>query len=254
MPALKLKHIDLSARIKDKDEYKDRLYKAQLELLMIQRFLYQQRREAVLVFEGWDAAGKGGSIRRLVERLDPRGFVVHSIAAPTADEKDVHYLQRFWTRLPGPGRIAIFDRSWYGRVLVERVEGFAKKADWKRAYDEINAFEKLLTGDGVPVVKFFLHISRKEQLKRFKEREENPFKNWKITEEDYRNREKWDEYEEAINDMLARTDHKDAPWIGVSANHKWNARVTVCEAAVDRLSSFLGCEVTLPKGWRELAD
>jgi polyphosphate kinase 2 (PPK2 family) len=251
---MKLKDIDLSSRIKDKDEYEKRLYKAQLQLLLIQRWLYEHRREAVLVFEGWDAAGKGGSIRRLCERLDPRGFIVHPIAAPTADEKDVHYLQRFWTRMPGPGRIGIFDRSWYGRVLVERVEGYAKKADWKRAFDEINMFEKLLVSDGVPVVKFFLHISRKEQLKRFKEREENPFKNWKITQEDYRNREKWDEYEDAIDDMFDRTSTRQAPWIGIAANHKWHARVTVAEEAVRALSSQLDCEIKLPKGWQDLAD
>jgi AMP-polyphosphate phosphotransferase len=251
---MKLKDVDLSSRIKDKDEYEKRLYKAQLQLLLIQRFLYEHRREAVLVFEGWDAAGKGGSIRRLCERLDPRGFVVHPIGAPTADEKDVHYLQRFWTRMPGPGRIGIFDRSWYGRVLVERVEGFAKKPDWKRAYDEINAFEKLLTNDGVPVIKFFLHISKKEQLKRFKEREQNPFKNWKITQEDYRNREKWDEYEDAIDDMFERTSTKHAPWIGVPANHKWFARVTVAEQAVKYLSRELGCTPKLPKGWRNLPE
>jgi AMP-polyphosphate phosphotransferase len=251
---MKLKDIDLSERIKDKDEYEQRLHKAQLQLLMIQRWLYQNRREAVLVFEGWDAAGKGGSIRRMCEQLDPRGFVVHPISAPTLDEKDVHYLQRFWTRLPGPGRLGIFDRSWYGRVLVERVEGFAKKRDWKRAYDEINAFEKLLVSDGVPVVKFFLHISEAEQLKRFKEREQNPFKNWKITEEDYRNREKWHEYEKAVNEMFEKTSTRRAPWIPVSANHKWNARITVCEEAVKALSRELECDIKLPKGWRKLAD
>lgn len=250
--ALKLKDIDLDATLVDKDEYETRLRKAQLQLLLIQRHIFDNKREAVLVFEGWDAAGKGGSIRRLCERLDPRGYIVHPIAAPTPDEKHVHYLQRFWNRLPGPGRIAIFDRSWYGRVLVERVEGFAPKKDWKRAYDEINAFERLLVDDGVPVLKFFLHISKKEQLKRFNEREKNPFKNWKITQEDYRNREKWDEYEEAIDDMLRETSTRRAPWTAVAANKKWHARVTICEEAVRQLSDCLDCETKLPKGWREL--
>ncbi|CAG0927219.1 partial dTMP kinase, partial [Planctomycetaceae bacterium] len=172
--ALKLKDCDLDFRLPDEDEYKLRLQKAQLQLLLIQRHLYDNKREAVLLFEGWDAAGKGGSIRRICDRLDPRGYIVHPVSAPTIEEKQVHYLQRFWSRMPGPGRIAIFDRSWYGRVLVERVEKFAKKSEWKRAYGEINAFEEILTNDGVPLVKFFLHISKKEQLKRFKEREKNP--------------------------------------------------------------------------------
>jgi polyphosphate kinase 2 (PPK2 family) len=251
---MKLKDIDLSARLKDKDEYKKRLKRAQLQLLLIQRHLYQQRREAVLLFEGWDAAGKGGSIRRLCERLDPRGFVVHPIAAPTRDEKDVHYLQRFWTRMPGPGRIGIFDRSWYGRVLVERVEEFATKPEWKRAYEEINSFEKLLVGDGVPVLKFFLHIDKKEQAKRFKERAENPFKNWKITDEDHRNREKWKDYEKALNEMFEKTNTKHAPWFGIPANHKWFARVAIAEQTVKSLAKAFECDIKLPKGWRELAD
>lgn len=249
---LRLKNIDLGARVKDQDEYSERLRKAQLELLLIQRYMYDNKREGLIVFEGWDAAGKGGSIRRLCERLDPRGFSVYPVSAPTAEEKAVHYLQRFWNKLPGPGRIAIFDRSYYGRVLVERVEKFASKTQWKRAYDEINAFEEILTNDGIPVIKFFLHISKKEQLKRFKEREANPFKNWKITQEDYRNREKWDEYEVAIDGMFRETSTKSAPWTPVAAEYKWQARVTVCEAAVKQLSKGLDYEARLPKGWREL--
>lgn len=250
----KLKHVDMDARLKDKKEYETRLTAAQLQLLLLQRYIYTNQREAVLVFEGWDAAGKGGSIRRICERLDPRGFVVHPISAPTADEKAVHYLQRFWNRMPGPGRVAIFDRSWYGRVLVERVEKFAAKPDWKRAYDEINMFEKLLTNDGVPVLKFFLHISKKEQASRFKEREADPFKNWKITPEDYRNREKWDEYEKAIDDMFEKTSTDSAPWNVVAANHKWHARVAIAEACVKQLAAAFDCDVKLPKGWRDLAQ
>ncbi|MGB7218958.1 MAG: hypothetical protein WBD07_09120 [Vicinamibacterales bacterium] len=249
---IKLKDCDLSTRLDDEEDYRTRLHKAQLQLLLIQRHMYDTKREAVLLFEGWDAAGKGGSIRRLCERLDPRGYVVHAIGAPTEEQKHVHYLQRFWVRLPGPGRLAMFDRSWYGRVLVERVERFAEKDEWKRAYDEINAFERLLTNDGVPVVKYFLHISKKEQLKRFRARENNPFKNWKITDEDYRNRGKWKDYERAIDDMLEKTSTTHAPWHVVAANHKWHARVTVCETAVKALSEALECDAKLPKGWRDL--
>lgn len=251
---MKLKDVDLTAELKDKKEYKRRLGKAQLQLLLIQRFMYQHNREALILFEGWDAAGKGGSIRRLIEHLDPRGYVVHPIAAPTADEKNVHYLQRFWKRMPGPGRICIFDRTWYGRVLVERVEAFATKQEWKRAYGEINSFEELLTSSGTPVVKFFLHISPEEQLKRFLERERNLFKNWKITPEDYRNRDKWKDYEKATNDMLEKTSTRHSPWTVVAANKKWSARVQVCESAVKQLSKQMGCSVKLPKGWRELSE
>lgn len=249
---MRLKDIDLEVKLADEGEYERRLHKAQLQLLLIQRHMYEHRREALLVFEGWDASGKGGSIRRLVERLDPRGFVVHPIGAPTPEEKSVHFLQRFWTRLPGPGRLGIFDRSWYGRVLVERVEGHASKLEWQRAYGVINDFERAMAEEGAPVVKFFLHISRKEQLKRFKEREANPFKNWKITDEDWRNREKWNEYEEAIDDMLEETSTRHAPWHVVPANHKWYARVAVCEMAVKELSAALDCSPELPRGWREL--
>lgn len=249
---MKLSKVDLDASLGSKDEYQRRLHKAQLQLLLIQRHMFEQRLEAVLVFEGWDAAGKGGSIRRVVERLDPRGYVVHPIAAPTADEKNTHYLQRFWTRMPGPGRIAIFDRSWYGRVLVERVEKFASKDEWKRAYGQINAFESILAEDHVPVLKFFLHIDKQEQLKRFKEREKNPFKKWKITEEDYRNREKWGEYEDAIDDMFAKTGTSHAPWYAVAANRKWHARVVVCETVVKQLSRAFGIKAKLPPGWRDL--
>ena len=154
--------------------------------------------------EGWDAAGKGGAIKRVTEHLDPRGFQVNPIGAPAPHEKRYHYLQRFWRKLPQYGQITIFDRSWYGRVLVERVEGFATKEEWTRAYDEINDFEKLLTDDHYIIGKFFYHISKDEQLKRFKDRENNPLKRWKITDEDWRNREKWDEYVEAMEEMFEK--------------------------------------------------
>ena len=248
--SLKLKRIDLSAKIRDKHEYEERLEVAQLQLLLLQRRIFDEKRSAILVFEGWDAAGKGGCIRRVLEKLDPRGFVVHPICAPTADEKAEHYLQRFWEKMPRPGCIDVFDRSWYGRVLVERVEHFCDKEDWQRAYQEINAFEKMLVDGGTPVLKFFLNISQKEQLKRFKEREKDPFKNWKITEEDWRNRNKWKKYEQAIDDMFKRTSTSEAAWHGISAERKWHGRVQVLELAVKQLSQFFGYETKLPKGWQ----
>lgn len=249
-----LKDIDLDQRIEDKDEYERRILAAQMRLLLIQRWMFENRREAVLVFEGWDAAGKGGSIRRVIERLDPRGYVVHPIGAPKPDEKAVHYLQRFWQRMPQAGSIAIFDRSWYGRVMVERVEGFCTRDAWKRAYEEINSFERMLTDDGVPVVKLFLHISKKEQLKRFKSRKDDPFKNWKITDEDWRNRAKWGKYEDAVNEMLLRTSTRSAPWYGIASEHKWFGRVQVAETVVTHLADVFDIDLTLPKGWRMSGD
>ncbi len=231
----RLKDVDEHPKIKDKDEYEERLKELQLRLLMVQRRFYQKRLRGVVAFEGWDAAGKGGAIRRLTERLDPRGVRVYPIGAPTADEQGRHYLWRFWQRLPAPGEIAVFDRSWYGRVLVERVEGLATKAEWKRAYGEINAFEKALTDDRCPVVKIFLHITKKEQLKRFKERERNPYKNWKIGPEDWRNRKRWKRYEKAIDEMFERTHTPAAPWHVVAGNHKWHARLGVLRLVVEAL-------------------
>ncbi|MBX3458691.1 MAG: hypothetical protein KF696_01855 [Planctomycetes bacterium] len=248
--ALTVESIDLSARIKDKDEYHSRQELAQMQMLFIQRWMHENNREAIFVFEGCDAAGKGGSIRRLIERLDPRGYVVHPIGAPGAREKGRHYLQRFWDRIPEPGCMGIFDRSWYGRVLVERVEKFAAKEAWKRAYDEINAFERMLHDDGVPVIKYYLHISKDEQLKRFKAREQDPFKAWKIGPEDWRNREKWDMYEAAVDEMFKRTSTDYAPWHAVSSQHKWHARVTVLETAVAVLKRHFDVKVKIPKGWK----
>ena len=226
-------------KLKDKDEYEKRLRDSQLRLLRLEQRIYQKKRRVVIMFEGWDASGKGGSIRRLTERLDPRGFKVYPIAAPKPEEQGRHYLWRFWDRLPVPGEIAIFDRSWYGRVLVERVEHFARKEEWKRAYDEINQFEKLLVDDGCPVLKFFLHITKKEQLRRFEEREKNPYKNWKIGPEDWRNRKHWKDYERAIEDMLERTDTGHAPWALIAANHKWYARTEVLRRAAERLEDWI---------------
>jgi len=235
----RLEDVDLSREMEDKNAYEKALAAAQLRLLRLQQKHYHHKRRAVIVFEGWDAAGKGGAIRRLTEKLDPRGFQVWPIAAPTPDEQGRHYLYRFWKKLPLPQTWALFDRSWYGRVLVERVEKLCTPAEWNRAYDEINDFEKMLVKDGATVVKLFLHISKKEQLKRFHERENNPYKRWKITEEDWRNRRKWSKYERAIDDMFAQTSTKHVPWTPIAGEHKWHARVSVCRAVADALEEAL---------------
>ena len=205
--------------------------------------LYRRARErgisTVLVFEGWDAAGKGGAIRRLIPALDARGYRVISIAAPTDEELAHHYLWRFWRNISGAGRVTIFDRSWYGRVLVERVEGFAQPDEWGRAYEEINDFEADLTRHGIVVLKFWFHVSREEQEKRFEARARTPHKRWKLTDEDWRNREKWGAYELAVDDMVRRTDTKDAPWILVAGNDKPFARVKVLEQVCERLARAL---------------
>jgi polyphosphate kinase 2 (PPK2 family) len=181
----------------------------------------------VIVFEGWDASGKGGAIKRLVAPLDPRHVRVAQFAAPDDDEKRHHFLGRFWPALPGWGGMTVFDRSWYGRVLVERVEGFASDEQWGRAYEEINGFERTLTEEGAIVVKLWLHISSAEQLKRFEERAEDPLKTWKLTEDDWRNREKRPQYEAAVEEMLERTDQPHAPWRVVAAESKRFARVEI---------------------------
>ena len=187
------------------------------------------------MIEGPDAAGKGGVIKRLVEKLDPRFLNVTAIAKPTAEELAHHYLWRFWTRLPAYGRIAIFDRSWYGRVLVERIEGFASKAEWKRAYREINEFERLLIDDGCAIVKLYLHITKDEQLARFKKRESDPHKRWKMNDEDWRNRGKWDQYVKAAEEMFELTSPRHAPWHVIGANHKWHARLRVLKTVIRAL-------------------
>jgi polyphosphate kinase 2 (PPK2 family) len=188
-----------------------------------------------VLFEGWDASGKGGAIKRLVAQIDPRHVRVVQFAAPTGDEKRHHFLWRFWPVLPGWGGMAVFDRSWYGRVLVERVEGFATREQWLRAYDEINSFERTLTDEGMVLIKLWLHISEDEQLRRFKRREKDPLKAWKLTDEDWRNRERRAEYAEAIEDMIVRTDQPHAPWHLVEADSKRYARVTVLETVIERI-------------------
>ncbi len=185
----------------------------------------------IVVFEGWDASGKGGAIKRLVAPLDPRHVRVSQFAAPTADEKRHHFLGRFWPALPGWGGMTVFDRSWYGRVLVERVEGFATEEQWRRGYDEINAFEQTLAHEGAIIVKFWLHTSPEEQLKRFEARAKDPLKSWKLTDEDWRNREKRPEYEAAVEEMLEKTDQPHAPWRVVAGESKRFARVEVVKLA-----------------------
>jgi polyphosphate kinase 2 (PPK2 family) len=190
-----------------------------------------------VVFEGWDASGKGGAIKRLVSQMDPRHVRVVQFSAPTDDEKRHHFLWRFFPALPGWGGMAVFDRSWYGRVLAERVEGFATRKEWTRAYDEIDGFERSLTDEGMILVKFWMHISSEEQLKRFRKREKDPLKTWKLTDEDWRNRNKREQYTEAVEDMLARTDQPHSPWHLVEADSKRYARVKVVETVVDRIEA-----------------
>jgi len=232
-----LDEIDLTnTQIAEKSEYLKTLKKSQKKILSVQQAYYHQKRRAIMVFEGWDASGKGGAIRRLTEKLDPRGVKVHPIGAPTPEEQSKHYLYRFQTRLPKAGTLALFDRSWYGRVLVERVEDFASKQEWQRAYQEINEFERSLIDDGVKIIKIFMHISPEEQLKRFEERLNNPVKRWKLTSEDIRNRAKWTDYHQAINDMFKYTSTEAAPWHIIPANHKWYARTDVLKTIASQLS------------------
>ncbi|MCW5751967.1 MAG: polyphosphate kinase [Alphaproteobacteria bacterium] len=235
----RLADVDLESRITSETEYENRKRKLQLRMLQIQQGCLLQKKRAVIVMEGWDAAGKGGAIRRLTETLDPRACKVWPIAAPAEDEKGLHFLYRFWRRLPQPGSIAIFDRSWYGRVLVERVEGWASEQDWRRAYREINEFERMLVDDGMPVIKIFFHISADVQLARLKERAETPYKRWKITADDFRNRARWHEYETATDDMLDATWSMAAPWHLVPSNHKWFGRIRTLEIVTEALAGHV---------------
>jgi polyphosphate kinase 2 (PPK2 family) len=189
----------------------------------------------VIVFEGWDAAGKGGCIIRLTNPLNPRGYVVEPYGAPNDYEKLHHYLWRFYQKFPGKGHITIFDRSWYGRVLVERVEKFCREDEWQRAYHEINSMEERMARNGIVIIKFWLHIDPDEQLRRFNERENSEFKKWKITEEDWRNREKWDEYEQAVNTMIRKTSTPEAPWTIIPANNKYYARIMTIKTVIDAI-------------------
>ena len=233
-----LETLDLNLRLSRKD-YSAKLDRLQNQLHLLGYQVYMQKRAVLILFEGWDAAGKGGTIKRLTAKLDPRGYMVWPISAPHGDDRDRHYLYRFWRRLPAKGEIGIFDRSWYGRVLVERVEGFCTEEEWKRAYTELNQFERQLTNSGMIVMKFWMHISHEEQLRRFKEREKTNYKSWKLTDEDWRNRGKWEDYEAAAEEMLLKTSSQKAPWIVVEANDKWYGRIKALKTVVDRLKQEL---------------
>ncbi|WP_067726086.1 polyphosphate kinase 2 family protein [Oceanobacillus damuensis] len=222
----------------DKATYKKQLDKYQKRLMSLQRKIVDENIGVIIAFEGVDAAGKGGAIKRLTSDLDPRGITVHPIAAPKPHEKRYHYMQRFWRKIPQYGQFGVFDRSWYGRVLVERIEGFATSEEWQRAYDEINHFERLLTDDHYILLKFWIQISKEEQLNRFEKRQNDPLKSWKITEEDWRNREKWDENLTAAEEMLRRTDHGYAPWIVVEGTNKRYARVKVLKSTVKHMEKY----------------
>jgi polyphosphate kinase 2 (PPK2 family) len=230
--------VDLSLTL-DQDEYEKSLIKYQVALFKLGYQVYVQQRPVAAVFEGWDAAGKGGAIRRVTEKLDPRGYVVYPIGAPKGDDATHHYLWRFWRRLPETGQIAIFDRSWYGRVMVERIEGFCSEAEWKRAYREINQFERQLVDFGTILFKFWVHVSKEEQLRRFESRSHDKLRSWKLTDEDWRNREKWELYEEAVNEMLLKTSTLSAPWTVVEGDSKPYARVKVLTTIVEKLSQEL---------------
>jgi len=219
-----------------KEVYAKDLRKYQLGLLNLQLRLKESKRSVIIVIEGPDAAGKGGAIKRALESLDPRLVRVYSTQKPTTEEYRHHYLWRFWNRLPPHGEIAVFDRSWYGRVLVERVEGFATEAEWKRAFGEINDMERTLVEGGAILIKLFLQVSKGEQLKRFKERQSDPWKHWKINEEDWRNRRKWKQHNTAAEEMFRRTSTKDAPWTVIPGDYKWYARVEFAKAIYDRIA------------------
>ncbi len=230
--------VDLTASL-ERDEYRKKLEKQQARLRRLAGRARKQGISSVLVFEGWDAAGKGGVIRRISHALDARDYRMAPIGPPSDEEKSYHYLWRFWRQLPRAGQILIFDRSWYGRVLVERVEGFAREDEWRRAYAEIVDFETQLALHGMLVLKFWLHIDPHEQMRRFKDREATPYKKHKITDEDYRNRERWGDYVAAIDEMVARTSTDLAPWLVVPANDKRWARVEVLRSVCDGLKRVL---------------
>lgn len=231
-----LEKIDLSHKLPEK-KYWSEIKRWQVRLRTESLRLFNEERMALAVFEGWDAAGKGGGIKRVTETLDPRGFNVNTFAAPTGEERRHHYLWRFWKALPQLGQISIFDRSHYGRVMVERVEGFCTEQEWKRAYREINEFEWQLVNFGTVIVKFWLHIDQEEQLRRFKARELDPFRSYKLTEEDWRNRAKWDQYHDAVEEMIEKTSTTWAPWTVVEANDKFFARVKVVQTLTKALEA-----------------
>jgi len=235
----KLKDIDLSLTMSD-EEYEKQLEELDKKISKLHSKIYKKKIPFILAFEGWDAAGKGGAIKRVAYPLDPRGFKVIPVASPTAPEKNRHFLWRFYNKLPKTGHVHIFDRTWYGRVMVERLEGYCSENDWKRAYNEINEFEQDLSKEGTVVLKFWIQIDKDTQLARFTERQNTPSKQWKITDEDWRNREKWDDYEVAIDEMIAKTSTKFAPWHIIEAVDKRYARIKVMQIVADAMEK--ACE------------
>ena len=230
--------VDLSKSL-TRSVYKKKLDDLQKRMALLHSELYKQRIPVVIGFEGWDAGGKGGAIHRLTKTMDPRGYEVIPTAAPNDIEKAHHYLWRFWNHIPKAGHVAIFDRTWYGRVMVERIEGFCTEEEWRRAYNEINRMEAQMADAGAIVLKFWLHIDKDEQKKRFEERMEDPNKQWKITDEDWRNREKWEDYVKAVDEMILRTSTTYAPWIIVEGNDKFYARIKILETVVEAIEKRL---------------
>jgi polyphosphate kinase 2 (PPK2 family) len=237
-----LARLNLDRRLKDEESYQHQLSKLQIAMLGLEQIYPVEGRRGIIAVEGWDASGKGGAIQRLTEKLDPRWVQVWPIGKPSPEEQGRHFLWRFWQRLPPPGNIAIFDRTWYGRVLVERVEALARPKEWRRAYDEINAFEKMLVDDGVRLVKLFLHVSDDEQLRRFRDRVITPTKHWKMTADDIRNRARRRDYLAALDDMFALTSTGVAPWYVVPAEYKWFARIAVAKTAAKFLAKGIAME------------
>ena len=235
---VRLEDADLSQKV-EKEEYKKELKQLQARLSELHNEIYLRRIPVVICYEGWDAAGKGGNIRRLAYPLDPRGFNVYPIASPEPHELARHFLWRFWQRMPKTGHVAIFDRTWYGRCMVERIEGFCTENDWQRSYNEINEFEEELYNWGAVVLKFWIHIDQDTQLARFTDRQNTPEKQWKITEEDWRNREKWPQYEEAVSEMLEKTSTDYAPWHVIESNDKYYARLKVLRLTIAALEAAI---------------
>ncbi|MGN0674767.1 MAG: polyphosphate:AMP phosphotransferase [Oscillospiraceae bacterium] len=238
-PCPKLSEVKLDNKTLQPTKYADELKKAQKELAKLHGKIYKKKIPVIMVFEGWDAAGKGGAIKRISYALDPRGYEAVPIAAPDKHELNHHYLWRFWNNLPKSGHITIFDRSWYGRVMVERIEGFTPPERCAMAYREINEFEEELVSEGAVVLKFWLQIDKEEQLRRFNDRMNTPEKRWKITDEDWRNREKWDAYEAAVDEMLLKTSTAAAPWNVIEANSKLYARIKIMNIVIDKVSEYI---------------
>jgi polyphosphate:AMP phosphotransferase len=238
-PTPLLSEVSLDGKSMTKEEYEVELKKAQKKLKELHNKIYRYRIPVIIAYEGWDAAGKGGNIKRMTSAMDARGFEVHPIASPEPHELHRHYLWRFWNRLPKDGHVAIFDRTWYGRVMVERLEGFCSEDDWKRAYNEMNEFEYGLNEWGAIIVKFWVQIDKDTQLERFTLRQNTPEKQWKITDEDWRNRDKWDEYEVAVNDMIQKTSTEYAPWHIIESNDKYYARIKAINTVIDAIEGRL---------------